>query len=228
EIRNTKISFRVSNKSDTTNITLLNPPSSSIINKDNNNGPIIPIIFSKPITSFSDSAFRMIADTDTVAINIDWNNPTEFSFVPPDGWKEKTDYRLMLFSSELTPIEGKSFIDSIKFFDIISKKKVGYGGLMGSVEPRNKSFLLQLESITDDPEYFFSNVNSNNEFYLKNIPEGQYKLMMINDKDNNKAFTPGSVSPYKNSEWFYIFPDTFEVRANWDIDIGTMKIEDDN
>ena len=52
--------------------------------------------------------------------------------------------------------------------------------------------------------------------------------MMINDKDNNKAFTPGSVSPYKNSEWFYIFPDTFEVRANWDIDIGTMKIEDDN
>ena len=113
-------------------------------------------------------------------------------------------------------------------FDIIAKKKVGYGGLMGSVEPRNKSFLLQLQSITDDPEYFFSNVNSNNEFYLKNIPEGQYKLMMINDKDNNKAFTPGSVSPYKNSEWFYIFPDTFEVRANWDIDIGTMKIEDDN
>jgi hypothetical protein len=228
EIRNTKISFRASNKPDTTNIALLNPPPSSIINKDNKDGPIIPIIFSKPITSFSDSAFRMIADTDTVAINIDWNNPTEFSFVPPDGWKEKTDYRLMLFSGELTPIEGKSFIDSIKFLDFISKKKVGYGGLMGSVEPRNKSFLLQLKSITNNPEHFFSNVNSDNEFYLKNIPEGQYKLMMINDGDNNKAFTPGSVSPYKSSEWFYIFPDTFEVRANWDIDIGKMKIEDNN
>ena len=97
---------------------------------------------------------------------------------------------------------------------------------MGSLDASNASFLVQIKSITNDPEIFFSNVDSNNEFQLKNIPEGLYKLMMINDKDNNQAFTPGSVSPHKNSEWFYIFPDTFEVRANWDIDIGKMTIEE--
>ena len=226
DIRNTKVSFRFSNKPDTSNIGILKPPPSSIINKDNKNGPQVPIIFSKPITSYTDSAFYMVADTDTVIVKMQWNNPTDFSFLPPNGWKEKTDYRLMFFSSELTPIEGKTFVDSITFIDIFSKKKIGYGGLMGSLDASNASFLVQIKSITNDPEIFFSNVDSNNEFQLKNIPEGLYKLMMINDKDNNQAFTPGSVSPHKNSEWFYIFPDTFEVRANWDIDIGKMTIEE--
>jgi hypothetical protein len=67
------------------------------------------------------------------------NNPTEFSFVPPKGWKEKTEYRLRFFSSELTPIEGKTFVDSITFIDIFSKKKMGYGGLRGSLDASNAS-----------------------------------------------------------------------------------------
>jgi len=31
------------------------------------------------------------------------------------------------------------------------------------------------------------------------------------------------IMPLKKSEWFYISPDTFEVRANWEIDIGKIK-----
>ena len=34
------------------------------------------------------------------------------------------------------------------------------------------------------------------------------------------------MSPYKNSEWFYVHPDTFEVRANWDIDVGQISMEE--
>ncbi|GIS36148.1 MAG: hypothetical protein Ct9H90mP7_1560 [Candidatus Neomarinimicrobiota bacterium] len=46
-------------------------------------------------------------------------------------------------------------------------------------------------------------VNSKGEFYINNVPEGKYQLIMIDDLDKNNAFSYGTVSPYKNSEWFY-------------------------
>ena len=69
-------------------------------------------------------------------------------------------------------------------------------------------------------------VNSKGEFYINNVPEGKYQLIMIDDLDKNNAFSYGTVSPYKNSEWFYAHPDTFEVRANWDIDVGQISMEE--
>ena len=67
--------------------------------------------------------------------------------------------------------------------------------------------------------------HQNNEFYIKNLPEGKYQLIMIEDLDKNNVFTYGTIQPFKRSEWFYVHPDTFEVRANWDIDVGQISME---
>ena len=89
---------------------------------DNNFGPRVPFIFSRPITSTDDYAFQLIADSDTVDLNVDWINPISFSFIPNNGWQEKTNYRINIFGKKLTPIEGKSFKDSITYVDVSSQK----------------------------------------------------------------------------------------------------------
>ena len=222
---NSAISFRVSNDPDSSHLYLLKPSLTSIINKDNKGGPLVSVVFSKPIESFSDSAFQIISDSDTTLASMTKVNPMEFTFLPKKGWKEKKTYRLLLSSKYLLPIEGKSFPDPIKSIDVISKKKIGYGALLGSLVGAQKPSIIRLKLISKVPEYFVSDVDSNDEFYVNELPEGKYELMVINDSNKDKIFNYGTIMPLKKSEWFYISPDTFEVRANWEIDIGKIEIE---
>ena len=60
---------------------------------------------------------------------------------------------------------------------------------------------------------------------MNELPEGRYELMVVNDSNGDKVFNYGSVNPTERSEWFFVSPDTFDVRANWEIDIGKIKIE---
>ena len=53
----------------------------------------------------------------------------------------------------------------------------------------------------------------------------KYKISVISDADSNNDFTGGSFFPLKASEWFYEYPDTFQIRANWEIDIGQIEKE---
>ncbi len=224
--KSAKINFRYSLKPDTLNLYLENPSTSTLINKDINSGPAIPFRFSKPLISTENFSFEMIVDSDTISIKPDWKNPISFSFIPPNGWKEKTDYRINFLGESLIPIEGKSLKDSIAYIDIASQKKIGYGAIMGTLKEFRTSMLVQLRQTSDKGSSFFSDVNSKKEFYISNVPEGKYQLIMIDDIDSSNSFSYGTVSPHKNSEWFYVYPDTFEVRANWDIDVGQISVEE--
>jgi hypothetical protein len=220
-----KINFRVPGKIDTTDVKLTQPESTITIRLEKDGGPTIPIVFSKPIMAITDSAFFLVADTDTVVVEVDWMNPTEIDFLPPMGWQEKTKYQLMAFADKLTPIEGKSLKDSVTYIRFNSEKKLGYGGLSGLIENEGIQPLIELSNLKKGLEIFHSSVNSNLQFHFKNIPEGPYRLMIIYDRDQNGEFSYGSVLPFQHSEWFYIHPDTFDIRANWDIDVGLIQEE---
>ena len=102
---------------------------------------------------------------------------------------------------------------------------MGYGGLKGIINFDSKSTLIELKSLENKEDIFYSIVNSNYQFEFNKIPEGSYTLMIINDINNDGMYNFGSVFPFKASEWFYSYTDTFKVRANWDIDIGVIDIE---
>ena len=224
ELEDAKISFRTVTKTDTSNLEILKTTSSTSIRLDKSGGPDFPIIFSKPIMEFSDSSFMVVADSDTTIAKVEWINPTNVLFKPSDGWVEKKDYELIIVSSELIPIEGRSFKDSLIYLNIKSGKKIGYGGLKGSIELDLKSGLIELQSLKNKKEIFRSSVNSNNHFEFKKIPEGSYSLMVIHDINKDGIYNYGSVFPFNASEWFYSHSDTFKVRANWDIDLGNIDL----
>ncbi len=221
-----KINLRVPSKVDTSYIKWTKPEGIVTVRRQKDGGPVVPIVFSKPVISTSDSAFFMVADTDTVVMDIQWINPMEIAFLPPGGWQEKTQYKLMIFSNKLIPLEGKMLKDSISVVRINSEKKLGYGGLSGTIKKDGINPLLELRSLKKEPEIFRSSLNSNLQFEFKNIPEGPYHLMIIDDRDRNGDYSYGSAYPFQPSEWFYIHPDTFDVRANWDVDVGLIKMEE--
>lgn len=223
-LANSKINFRIPAKSDTIHLKRTKPESLVSIQRNKDGGPIIPIVFSKPVISISDSAFFIVTDTDTVMTKVNWVNPMEIAFIPPNGWKEKTIYKLIVFSEGLTPIEGKTLKDSIAYVNIKSEKKLGYGGLSGSIEMKDVNLLMELKTLKKEPKFFYSTVNSEQQFHFKYIPEGPYRLTLIDDRDRNGKYSYGIAYPFQASEWFNIYPDTFDVRANWDIDVGSLRI----
>ena len=97
--------------------------------------------------------------------------------------------------------------------------------MSGLIENEGIQPLIELSTLKKEPQIFHSSVDSNLQFHFKNIPEGPYRLMIIFDRDQNGEFSFGSVLPFQPSEWFYIHPDTFNIRANWDIDVGLIEEE---
>ena len=72
---------------------------------------------------------------------------------------------------------------------------------------------------------FRSVVNSSGNTSIIKIPEGNYFLMFFKDIDNNKTYSAGNIYPYIPSEWFYIYPDTVDIRANWDMELEVLNIQ---
>ena len=151
-------------------------------------------------------------------------SPIEINFTPMVGWVEKTNYNISIISDKLGPIEGKSFLDSTINIAIKSEKALGYGGVTGYLKEIYNNALIKLTSINDESRFFYSTIDTNLKFIFESIPEGAYSLTLIKDEDKSGSFTYGKVIPFKPSEWFYIHPDTFNIRSNWDIDIGTVTI----
>ncbi|MBT4784608.1 MAG: Ig-like domain-containing protein [Candidatus Marinimicrobia bacterium] len=221
-----KINFRVSGKRDTTNIKRIKPEGAKTIRVEKGGGPSIPIVFSKPIIQIEDSVIIMITDSDTLIEKANLINPIQINYTPSIGWVEKTDYNITIISEKLRPIEGKLLLDSTITIPIKSEKKLGYGGISGFINKNHNKTLLKLTSLNDTSKFFYSPIDTNLKFIFKSIPEGAYSLSLIIDEDNNGSYTFGAVIPFQPSEWFYIYPDTFNIRSNWDIDVGTIKIEE--
>lgn len=219
-----KINFRVSGKRDTTNIKKLKPERLTKIRLEREDGPSVAIVFSKPIIQIADSAIIMTTDLDTLIEMVNMVSPIEINFTPTVGWVEKTNYNISIISDKLGPIEGKSFLDSTINIAIKSEKALGYGGVTGYLKEIYNNALIKLTSINDESRFFYSTIDTNLKFIFESIPEGAYSLTLIKDEDKNGSFTFGKVIPFKPSEWFYIHPDTFNIRSNWDIDIGTVTI----
>ena len=223
-----KISFNinVSSKIDSSALLIEEPTSVLSLRSDKNNGPPVSIVFSKPILSVLDSAFFIVKDSNRSLIKPNWKTPMLADFLPVEGWSEKNKYQIVVHSDKILPIDGRSLIDSLVYINIDSGKKLGYGSLIGKLNLESKNgFLVGLQSIDNESNLFFSNTNIEMEFNFQNIVEGKYKLIAISDRDNNRKFSKGSLDPLTASEWFYEYPDTFEIRTNWEIDLGMIEKE---
>ncbi len=211
---------------DTNHLSVVSPVAKKTIIPDQY-GPPIDLVFSRPLT---DSLLNnihvelMVDDTNNVAFKQTIQSPMKISIFPNDGWKPKKKYQMKLFKHKSSN-EKHTFKDSVTIINIETTRPQGYGGFTGLIEGYESAQLItEIYSVEKTEWNFNSVVNSEGRFEYKHIPESSYIFHVFEDMDDNKAFSNGKAYPYQPSEWFYVLPDTIEVRANWDIEFQPFNV----
>jgi hypothetical protein len=186
------------------------------------------IIFSKPVQLSEDSLFLpklFINDTIPVNVNIKQVNPMQLQLVPLLQWEENEKYQLKINRESIITDSGRGLKDSVLTINLRTTKSVGYGRIIGNIiESAQLNLAVELFSTKNPSLSQTSIVNSKSEFDIKTIPEGNYLLYFFEDYNNDMKYSFGNAYLNIPSEWFYFYPDTFEVRANWDTEIAPIKL----
>ncbi len=220
------INVSIPTEVDTHYLSVVSPVAKKTITPDQF-GPPIELVFSRPLTTHLSSNIHidlMVDDTNDVSINQTIISPMKISIIPNDGWESKKSYQLKLFRHDASN-EKHTFKDSVTIINIKTTRPQGYGGFTGSIEGFESTKLIAELSSVEKAEWKFNSVvNSDGRFEYKHIPESSYIFHVFEDVDNDKAFSNGKAYPYQPSEWFYVLPDTIEVRANWDIEFQPFNV----
>jgi hypothetical protein len=221
--------IQIPQDSDTSYLQILNPTQNLRITPNSLVGKELDIIFSKPVYLSEDSLFTpKLFQNDTISIiaNIKQVNPMQLQLIPTLQWEENEKYQLKISQRGVTPEMGRGLKDSIITINLQTIKRTGYGSVVGKINEIGQSNLIAELFSTKNPSLSHTSiVNYKSEFEFKIIPEGDYSLYFYNDDDENMKYNFGNAYPSKPSEWFYFYPDTFEVRANWETEIAPIILQ---
>lgn len=148
---------------------------------------------------------------------IRWENPTRIEVIPERGWQPEGEYELELLGSQILSPQGTGMTDSTIRLEIRVNPEPGYGGLYGTVVGKFVENSLVVAESPEKPSISYSgHVNFEGDFAFKKLPALYWILKAYQDRDGNGRYSFGRAIPFRPSEPFLIFPDTIEVRANWD------------
>ena len=188
----------------------------TIYNEENH----IELKFSKPIPADKDFEYQLFKnDTIEIRERVNIVNLMQVNIAPQDRWEPKTNYLLIVKDNLLQ--------DTTIELNIRTLNYVKYGGLQIPIKgSRVGSFGVEIENIENKELKKVSFVNSENEIIFDRIPEGKYIITIFNDMNNDSKYSFGTVKPFIPAEWFYIMPDTIEIRGNWDIELPALNVEE--
>ena len=220
-----QIKAKVPSNTDITFLEIKKPGKTLTLNPDKDGGPPVEIILSRPVKKYCPLFNYTLTknDTDTLAMNIIWETPMKINILPKKGWEENLIYSLTLES--LDTLRYVSLEDSIYSIKITTKDRLGYGRLMGMiVNQKIQQLVVEAVSFDNPADRYTTVVNSDSTFELNTLPSGKYTLLFFKDADNSQDYSYGEVLPFKPAEWFYIYPDTIDIRANWDYEIKEINL----
>ncbi|MEE8437730.1 MAG: Ig-like domain-containing protein [Candidatus Neomarinimicrobiota bacterium] len=210
---------------DTSALVLVKPASLIKILPDQDGGPALSLIFSKPVKTGRKEDLILIKGRDTVDINFKWSNPMHLEVSPVLDWQPNTNYVLEINTRKFIPVEGKPIPDSLIFLKVNTGNQVGYGGLLGTVERSSHSAItLELRAVNNSQQEFIEVLNSDLQFRYNHIPEGNYQLILFEDLNRDGHYSFGKAYPFEAGEWFFPYSDSIKVRANWDIEVGPILL----
>lgn len=223
-----EVLIQIPQEPDTSYLKILKPAPNFQISPNTLTIQDLDIIFSKPIQLSEDSLLSpklFKNDSIPVNVNIKQINPMQFQLLPLLQWEENEKYKLKINRESIAVEGGRGLKDSITTINLRTSKSIGYGTVIGKISESVKlNLVVELFSTKNPSLSHTSFVNSKSQFEFKTIPEGNYSLYFFNDSDNDMKYSFGNAYPNIPSEWFYFYPDTFEVRANWETEIAPVKL----
>ena len=205
---------------DTSLINLTSPKTDITISPNNlNEGEFVELKFSKPIPSNNKTVYQLFKnDTIQVKEKLIIVSPMQVNIMPINNWESETNYLLKIHDNILQ--------DSTIELKINTEKLLRYGGLKIPIEGEEISSIgASLLNVENKELKKLSFVNSQKELHFNQVSEGRYTITIFNDYNNGNKYSFGTVKPLVPAEWFYMIPDTIEIRGNWDIELPMINVE---
>ncbi|MFK8100926.1 MAG: Ig-like domain-containing protein [Saprospiraceae bacterium] len=185
-----------------------------------------PIAFNHPLMSFDTSLLRIYEDSVGVRLAgvLNTDSAQEKTLKIKFPWKENRTYLVQLLPGAVEDIYGVAN-DSI-FHTFIANALKTYGNMTIKVEGlvRERNYVLQLFDAKDVLiEVMYPQGVDNFSKIFSTMPVGEYKLILIEDLNNNQRWDPGNYDQKLQPEKIYT-KQTEKLRANWDLEV-LMNIE---
>ncbi len=220
--------IQIPQKPDTTYLQILKPTNNYQITPNKLDIEPLDLMFSKPI-QLSDSVNHLPKifknDSTQVEIKIKQLSPMHFQLIPLSQWSELEKFKLIIDRKGIYTENGRGLKDSVLAINFSTTKYIGYGSVTGKINDLHQlNLAVELFSVKNPSLSQTTLVNSDSKFEFKTVPEDNYSLFFFKDFDKDMKYNYGKAYQNIPSEWFYFYPDTFEVRANWETEIVPIKL----
>ena len=210
---------------DTSNIEIISPKDNYILPIEDEKSIPLQMIFSSLVDSIYEDLFILYEDSIQVPFTMKLNSPLSMEITPSKSWKEKSNYKLKFNQNSISTKYGKGLSDSVNIINFRTSSYQKFGALnFFTKNTSNEKFIAKLSPIENNLKKYNISIDSDENYEINKIIEGEYFLIFFADKDGNKRYSNGDYSPFKPAEWFYFYPDTVKIRSNWEVDLGVIDL----
>ena len=216
---------------DTNAVSLVSPGTALNFKPEMNQSPTIRLVFSKPlITPISPADLPLVytsKDTTLFEARVNQESPLVISVKPYHDWQPNTNYFLTCPGTKLFALDSTQFKDSVLVIRIRTGPELGYGSLSGSITGEiNTPVGIILKAAEKSGKSYRQVVNSPSDFHLNDLSEGAYLLSIYTDRDSSGNYTYGRAFPPAPAEYFFDYPDTIKIRANWETSLQPFPLRE--
>ncbi|MFL2998419.1 MAG: Ig-like domain-containing protein [Candidatus Neomarinimicrobiota bacterium] len=221
-----RIRLEIKNQIDSINIEVVSPHSKFIHEVKSDVIEPLEIIFSSLIQqNFNENSIWLKRDSINIPIVVDQNSYMSIIVTPEINWEENSLYELSIGKNFIKPLYSSSLKDSLYITSFKTSKFKKFGNFIGDLQNITDSIMvIELSSLDNISKKFQTNVNLDGSFKMLKVPEGDYSIQVYADIDRNYKFSHGTLNPYKPAEWFETYPDTINIRGNWDLEMKNIKV----
>lgn len=154
-------------------------------------------------------------DTVLIPSKSSLENPMWIKILPDENLSPESKYQILVVDSLTVGRPGNAK------FPFKTSAMAGIGNLEGEVGVGGReNLVVQIKEVENPKNVYRNFVNSSSYYSIENVYEGKYTLMLFEDGDRNFRYSNGSLIPFRPGEWFYMYPDTIDIRGNWTIQVN--------
>ena len=184
----------------------------------------LKISFNHPIIGINQTkAFHLYEDSvkKDLPVKFDIDSPSKTSLVFDFPKKESTAYTIEFPDSALQDIFG-TWNAAFKYkFKTSSKDNYGNLNVILKSEHPEKNYVVKIVEV--GTEVIIAQMHIGNEaekkLLLQNVAAGTYKVIAIDDINNNGVWDTGNLKEHRQPERIITFKDPYNLKGGWDLDI---------
>lgn len=189
--------------------------------------------FSNPINkeSLLRAAQIMTQQQDTVKGLFEFTSAYEAEFRAENNFERDSFYTIQLDLKNIKNIWGDSLGDSLynSVFQISSGEN--YGEIAGQIQlnaPLPYTIHVAAVKVNSKDPQVKTRADKDNNYLLKFLTEGTYRVNTYLDLDSNNVFSNGNLFPFRYSEPFAVKSDSVKVRKRWETSDINLKMPEVN